>query len=212
MSTAPARIVVELLSDTTFGGGEGTAGVVDVEIEQDRHGLPMLGGKSLRGLLRDSWLSLQRHFPELLHAGRQVWGPHGDVNETAILRVGDATIEDSARAFFVAATQREDNRVPPGIILTALTEIRTQSAEDRRTGAPADATLRSVRVALSGLKLVARLTWLAPPTLLACQCLALAVLATRQGGLGRNRGRGHLRLTLDDDLALTRRLAAGGKS
>jgi hypothetical protein len=212
MSAAPARIVIELLSDTTFGRGEATAGAVDVEIERDRYGLPMLGGKSLRGLLRDSWLSLQPYFPDLLHAAHQVWGPHGDVGETSILRIGDAVIEESARVFFVAAMQRESHSVPEEIILAALTDIRTQSSEERKTGAPADATLRSVRVVLRGLKLFAPLVWLAPPTPAASQCLALAVLATRHGGLGRNRGRGHLRLALDDDLRWTRSLAAGGAS
>src|SRR5690606_30147597 len=71
MTTPPTRIVIELLSDTTFGRGEGTPGTVDVEIEHDTYGLPMLGGKSLRGLLRDTWLSMQEHFPDLSDAGRR---------------------------------------------------------------------------------------------------------------------------------------------
>lgn len=37
--------------------------------------------------------------------------------------------------------------------------------------------------------------------------LAMAALATRNGGLMRNRGRGHLRISLDGDLEGTRRLA-----
>src|SRR5690554_4910085 len=99
MTARPERIVIELLSDTTFGRGEGTPGKVDVEVEHDAYGLPMLGGKALRGLLRDSWLSMQARFPELQVAGRRVFGPHGDLEETAILRIGDATLEAPARAF-----------------------------------------------------------------------------------------------------------------
>jgi hypothetical protein len=207
MTTPPTSIVIELLSDTTFGRGEGTPGVVDVEIEHDTYGLPMLGGKSLRGFLRDSWLSMQEHFPELLDAGRRVLGPHGDLEETAILRIGDATVEDSARAFFVAAVEREHHPLPATSILAALTEIRLQTSEERSTGAPARTTLRSTRVALRGLKLAAPLSWLAEPSAQDCQCLALAALATRHGGLGRNRGRGHLRVTIDGDLNRTRALA-----
>jgi hypothetical protein len=37
MRRHPERLVVELLSDTTFGRGEGTAGLVDVEIEHDSY-------------------------------------------------------------------------------------------------------------------------------------------------------------------------------
>lgn len=209
MTTPPTRIVIELLSDTTFGRGEGTPGTVDVEIEHDTYGLPMLGGKSLRGLLRDTWLSMQEHFPDLSDAGRRVLGPHGDVDETAILRFGDATVEESARAFFVAAVERGHHPLPASAILAALTEIRLQTSEERRTGAPARTTLRSTRVALRGLKLVAPLSWLAEPSRADCQCLALAALATRHAGLGRNRGRGHLRLTLDGDLEQTRARAGG---
>lgn len=209
MTTPPSHIVIELLSDTTFGRGEGTPGAVDVEIEHDTYGLPMLCGKSLRGLLRDSWLSMQEHFPDLLDAGRRVLGPHGDVDETAILRFGDAMVEESARAFFVAAVEREHHPLPASAILAALTEIRQQTSEERQTGAPARTTLRSTRVALRGLKLVARLSWLAEPSRADCQCLALVSLATRHAGLGRNRGRGHVRLTLDGDLERTRALAGG---
>lgn len=204
MTSPPSRIVIELLSDTTFGRGEGTPGVVDVEIDHDAYGLPILGGKSLRGLLRDSWLSMQRQFPELLDAGCRVLGPHGDVEETAIVRFGDAVVEESARTYFAAAVERSLHPLPISAILSALTEIRWQTSEERETGAPARATLRSTRVALRGLKLAAPLLWLAEPSRADCQCLALATLATRHAGLGRNRGRGYVRLTLDGDPEQTR--------
>lgn len=209
MTARPERIVIELLSDTTFGRGEGTPGAVDVEVEHDAHGLPMLGGKALRGLLRDSWLSMQVHFPDLQGAGRRLLGPHGDLQETAILRIGDATIEESARAFIIWATERAHDPLAPQTILAALTEIRPQTSEERTTGAPARTTLRSTRVALRGLELVAPLCWLSAPDSRDMQCLALAALATRHGGLARNRGRGHLRVTIDGDIERTRALARG---
>jgi hypothetical protein len=205
----PESLVVELLSDTTFGRGDGLPGVVDVEIQHDPFGLPMLAGKSLRALLRDSWLSMQTCFPDLLEAGRRVLGPHGDVHESSILRVGDALIEPEARAFFVWAAEREQHPLAPHVILAALTEVRSQTAEERATGAPARTTLRSARVAIRGLRLVAPLAWLGEPNPADLRCLALASLATRHGGLGRNRGRGHLRITLDGDVQRTRALARG---
>jgi hypothetical protein len=209
MTVHTERIVIELLSDTTFGRGEGTAGAVDVEVEHDACGLPMLGGKALRGLLRDSWLSMQECFPELRVAGRRVLGPHGDLEETAILRIGDATIEESARAFFISATERQHHSLAPETLLAALTETRSQTSEERATGAPARTALRSTRVALRGLRLVAPLSWLEAPNPGDFRCLALAALATRHGGLARNRGRGHLRITIDGDIERTRALARG---
>lgn len=209
MTVRPECIVIELLSDTTFGRGEGTPGEVDVEVEHDAHGLPMLGGKALRGLLRDSWLSMQERFPELQAAGRRVLGPHGDLAETAILRIGDAMLEESARAFFISATERQHQPIAPETILAALTEIRTQTSEERASGAPTRTTLRATRVVVRGLKLAAPLSWLSTPGPDDARCLALIALATRHGGLARNRGRGHLRITVDGDLKRTRALARG---
>ena len=209
MTPVPGHISIELLSGTTFGHGEGMPGAVDVEVEHDAHGLPMLGGKALRGLLRDSWLSMQDHFPELRDAAPRVLGPHGDLAETSILRLGDGLIEKAARTLPVAATEREHHPLASSTILSALTEVRSQTSEERKTGAPAQTTLRSSRVALRGLRFEAPLTWLEPPARADLQCLALAALATRHGGLARNRGRGYLRLTVDGDLERTRALARG---
>ncbi len=205
MSYRPESIVIELLSDTTFGCGEGTPGVVDMEIEHDQYGIPMIRGKTLRGLLRDSWLTMQEHFPELHGAAVHVFGLPNDFEEVSILRVGDALVEEKARRWFISAVERDLHPIAPDAILDALTAIRYQTAEDRDTGAPACTTLRSVRVALRGLKLVAPLVWLRDPSKEELQCLALTILATRHGGLGRNRGRGHLKMTLDGNLEKTRK-------
>jgi len=207
MSDQPEVLTIDLLSDTTFARGEGTAGVVDIEVEHDEFGLPFLGAKALHGLLRDTWLTMKVYFPHLHGAAQRVLGPIADVEETAILRIGDALIEESARRYFVAATQREHNPLAPEVILSALTDIRSQTSEDRHTGAPARTTLRSVRIIVRGLRLVAPLSWLDKPNTDDLQCLALAALGTRHAGLSRNRGRGHIRITLDGDLEKTHQLA-----
>jgi hypothetical protein len=209
MTQAPQRLTVELLSDTTFGRGEGTAGVVDIEVEHNAYGLPFLGGRALRGLLRDTWLSMQGCFPKLQRAALRVFGPPTDVDETSILRIGHARIEETARRYLIAAVERELNPLSPAAVLEALTDIRSQTSEDRASGAPARKTLRSVRVVVRGLVLEAPLQWLAPPTTEDLQCLALAVLGTRHAGLSRNRGRGHLRLALDGDRKKTLDWAEG---
>ena len=207
MSTrAPASLTVELLSDATFGRGEGTAGEVDVEIEHDELGLPYLGGKALHGLLRDAWLAMAPHFPALGAAACRVLGPAGDRGETGVLRVNDALVDGATRAWIAWAVRRERDPVDPKEVLRALTDIRYQTARDR-AGAPAAGTLRASRVALRGLTLVSPLEWLAEPTEEDLRCLALCALGVRHAGLGRNRGRGHVRVSLDGDVDATRRLA-----
>ena len=39
-----------LLSDTTFGRGDGVAGLIDQEVEHDPNGFPYLRGRTLKGL------------------------------------------------------------------------------------------------------------------------------------------------------------------
>lgn len=207
----PTTLRIKLLSDTTFGRGEGTAGEVDTEVEHDEFGIPFIGGKTIRGLLRDSWLSMRPHFSELLIAGDRVFGPTKRFDDHCLLRIGDALLQEDARDWLVAAATREpeDQQLSPAAILAACTEIRYQTAEDRATGAPQTTTLRSCRVVLRSFAFESSLEWLHGeiPNADDLRVLAMSVLATRHGGLSRNRGRGHLRITLDDDLAGTRLLA-----
>jgi hypothetical protein len=211
------KIAVQLLSDTTFSRGEPTAGEVDTEIEHDDLGLPRFGGKALRSILRDSWLAMARHFPDLEPAAVAVFGPVADFDETSILHIGDAVLpqEVSDVVRFAIEDQKErDARLSPMDVLRSLSDIRFQTAEERQSGAPARATLRSTRVWLHGIELFADIRWLREPGQQELQCLALALLASRHVGLARNRGRGHVRLTLvrpgaggtalDDTLALAK--------
>jgi hypothetical protein len=201
---------IDLLSDAAFSRGEGTAGLVDVEVEHDAMGLPFLGGKTVRGLLHDSWLSMQGCFPTLGHAAKRIFGDEADVTECAILRIGDAMVDNETRKWIEAAETRLEHPLSPSAVLEALTDIRRQTSEERITGAPAETTLRSTRVVIRGLRLEAPLLWLAEPEAADLRCLALALLTTRHAGLARNRGRGHIRMTLDGDLERTRQAAMGG--
>ncbi len=208
----PSFLQIELLSDATFSRGEGAAGVVDVEIERDELGMPFIGGKTVRGLLRDSWLSMSRHFPDLVDAAERVVGRSQAVDESCRLRIGDALPPTVIRTTVRKAAdvqQRQGYPLAPTTVLEGFTSIRYQTAENRETGAPEAATLRSSRVVLRGFVFEARLTWLDgyQPTAADVRLLALCALATRHGGLLRNRGRGHIRITLDGDIGATRKYA-----
>jgi len=208
-STARSRLHIELLSDATFSRGEGTAGLVDVEVEHDGLGLPFIGGRTVRGLLRDSWLSMQACFPDLADAGARVLGRSRSLDEGCRLRVGDALLPAPIQESVRGGLERQEHPLGPETILAAFTEIRYQTAEDRNRGAPERTTLRSTRVVLRSFTFEAALTWLDgyQPDSADLQVLALCALATRHGGLARNRGRGHLKCTIDGDLPRTRRLA-----
>jgi hypothetical protein len=199
---------IELLSDATFGRGEGTAGVVDMEVEHDDLGMPFIGGKTVRGLLRDSWLSMCQHFPQdLAEAADRVLGRSQATHESCRLRIGDAVLPQPIQALIRSAL--EERRLTPEAILGGFTAIRHQTAEDRETGAPETTTLRASRVVLRGFRFESPLHWLEgyEPTATDVRLLALCALATRHGGLLRNRGRGHLCVTINGEPEGTRKYA-----
>lgn len=207
MPTPPRTLCIELLSDTTFSRGEGTAGAVDAEVEHDAYGMPYIGGKSIRGLLRDCWLTMQSHFPELHEAAARVLGHSQSLEDACRLRISDAVLPGNLRDVVCHAIERSEHPIAPSTMLEAFTTVRFQTAEDRVTGAPDATTLRSSRVVLRGIVFESRLSWLDEyrPTTDDLQVLALCASSCRQGGLLRNRGRGHLRVTLEGDLEQTRR-------
>lgn len=207
----PDRLEVELLSETCWASGG--AGEVDVELDVDELGLPVLGGKALHGLLVDTWLSLRGCFPHLHNSGRRLFGYSGDLTEATALYVGSARLPSLVRQWVAAALTRADERLDVADIREAASTVRTQTAVARPTGAAATGSLRTLRSAMAGLSLQAPLVWKAdlPPAAQeqATCCLALCALATRETGLRRTRGLGFIRLTLDGDLRATRTAAAG---
>ncbi len=210
----PKFLEITLLSDTAFSAGHGTPGVVDAELLHDEYGLPFVSGKTLRGLLRDSWLSMEEAFSsdkKLLTAGKRVFGNAGDMGESSILRIGDGALEKEVYDW-LESILRNNSSLTKRDILEAMTDIRHQTAIERETGAPARATLRAIRVAVRKLNLRAPLLWQETPDNYDLKCLALAALATRHAGLSRNRGLGYVQITLDGDLKKTKRLATFGES
>lgn len=210
MMTRDYFLTIDLLSETTPGCGKGTAGEVDIEVDHDEDGLPIISGKTLHGLLLNSWLLMAPSYPELAEAGLRVWGMPADHNETAILRVGDASLPADVRSVVHTALQRKVKPLTQQEVLASLTDIRSQTAISRSTGAPAKNTLRSVRVLVRGLRLVAPLHWLSMASADDERCLAMSVLGLRQIGLGRQRGRGYVRVLIEGDAKKTLTLAGLG--
>ena len=202
----PSFLEVTLLSDATFGGGTGLAGEVDLEIDHDDLGLPRISGKSIRGLLKDTFLSMATAFQIVPESAAKVFGTEGALVSPCAVHITDARVEDSARAW-IAYGLNTNKHLSPRDVLHALTAIRYQTAEERKTGAPSRHSLRATRVVASGLKLRACLTWQETEDAESLRYLAMAALGTRHAGVARNRGRGLVSIYLNGDSEWTRSLA-----
>jgi hypothetical protein len=197
------RLRLTLLSDTTFGRGDGVPGEVDAEVQHDDAGLPYLGGRALRGMLNDEC-------SDLLFAlgGEQRWqqaalalfGSYGSTHEECGgLIVGDATLPADLRDAVRADVAGK--KLTREAVLDSLTVIRQQTAVDPGTGAPQRETLRAMRVIIRGIAFESQLHLLlrAADEPLALPLLAACVKALRRVGTGRNRGRGEVDARLLDD-------------
>lgn len=215
-----------LISDATFGRGEGIAGLIDREVEHDRYGLPYLRGRTLKGLVSEEADNLLftleqmgRLTAEWTAARQTLFGRPGSATaDRGRLRFGHAELPAAVRTAVrgpvrdavndaandtvndtVNDARRDDNRL---LVLESLTTVRRQTAieaDGERYGVPAEGSLRTMRVILRRTPFEALL--LSETALQGHELalLAAAVLAFRRAGTGRNRGRGRLEADLLDD-------------
>jgi hypothetical protein len=219
-------LTVKLMSDATFGRGEGLAGLVDTEIEHDEHGCPFIGGRTLKGLLCEEWRNIRdalesgghAHLSQWNGAAQFLFGVTGDTtgDGTASMHIGAATLPPALLRRIHDEVQSDPSSLTAAKVLASLTTLRRQTAVDIETDAPATGSLRSERALIRNTYLFAPLTFEDEPEERHLALLAACVLAVRRGGLGRNRGRGRVQLRLHepnpasydcdyDDEALTRR-------
>lgn len=186
---------IEVLSGATFSAGKGVSGDVNVDVEQEPCGLPIIHGRTLKGLLveeRDTILSVLNgnHWGE---AAKRLFGKGKESDAVSgILWIGDARLPEKVRTVVMKAVNRKENQLQPSQLLSSLTEVRHQTRIDRETGTPAETSLRTVRVVLPGVKFYAPLRWIEEPTQNDRVFLSMCAMLVKRGGLARNRGRGKL--------------------
>ena len=196
------KIQIKLLSDTTFGRGDGVTGLIDQEVEHDSDGFPYLRGRTLKGLLSEECDNLvavlQTNQNRWENVAAKLFGVPGSTLSTmSVMHIGDACLPNDLRS--AVALQRQ---LTPSLtttdILESLTTVRRQTAIAAETGVADRNSLRSARVILRDLCFTASLFFDAQPSDEMLALLAAGVLALRRMGSGRNRGRGHVQCQLMD--------------
>jgi CRISPR/Cas system CSM-associated protein Csm3 (group 7 of RAMP superfamily) len=193
------KLTIKLLSDTTFGRGDGVAGLIDQEVEHDVYGFPYLRGRTLKGLLSEECDNLiavlSHHKRDWEEVACKLFGTLGSTLGTmAAVHVGDACLPDDLRQ--AVAFQIQDETLTKTEVLDSLTTIRRQTAINPESGTPDEGSLRSYRVILRDLCFTADLIFEEIPNDEMLSLLAVGAMALRRLGSGRNRGRGHVKCTL----------------
>jgi len=194
---------ITLLSDTTFGRGDGLAGVVQQEVEHDmRTGLPIIKGRTIKGLLveacADIRYALQDNLDGLSQTAETLFGvPGSTIGDTGMLQIANATLPrkivmDIHQQVMVSKTMTSQE------VLESLTTIRHQTAIDKQTESAKKHTLRSIRAVQRDTTFVAPVIFDATETVDAAYTALLGACAAgvRRGGLSRTRGLGRLAVRL----------------
>jgi hypothetical protein len=209
MNIYELQIKIKLLSDTTFGRGDGVAGLVDQEVEHDSYGFPYFRGRTLKGLLSeecDNLIILLKNeaFRHWKSVRNKLFGVSGSVIEkTSIMHVGDACLPDKLREIVGIQIDKEQPALTPTDILHSLTTIRRQTAINSNSGTADSGSLRSARVVMRDRPntspcFSASLFFDEEPTPDMKALLGVGILSLRHIGSGRNRGRGHVQCSLCD--------------
>ena len=196
------RLKIKLLSDTTFGRGDGVAGLIDQEVEHDPFGFPYLRGRTLKGLLSeesDNLIAvLSHHKQDWERVACNLFGTLGStIGTMGAVHVGDSCLPEDLRQ--AVAFQIKDETLTKTEVLDSLTTIRRQTSIDPQLGTPDEGSLRSFRVVLRDFCFTADLIFEKMPSDEMLSLIAVGSLALRRLGSGRNRGRGHVQCTLHDD-------------
>lgn len=195
------QVQIRLLSDTTFGRGDGVAGIIDREVEQDADGMPYLRGRTLKGLLCEeadnmiATISDRSVRGQWLAVADYLFGqPGSTLNTQSLMHVGDACLPETFKQAVSAAVKSQ--QITQTEVLNSLTTVRRQTAIDESSGIAAEGSLRSFRVILRKQKFLANLLFHQEPTLEMLTLLRVSTLALRRTGSNRNRGLGHVQCQL----------------
>lgn len=191
-------IEIKLLSDTTFGTGDGIVGLIDQEVEYDQYGFPFLRGRTLKGLLCDecdsfiAGIVVEDETKSTLQRMRdQLFGVGGSVaKKESRLHFSDAILP------LAIQTTLKSYDLPAHEMLSALTVIRRQTAIENATGAAKPHSLRSQRAVIRGLTFEAAIDCTQPLDQAAEELLDLSCRLLRRLGTQRNRGRGRVECSL----------------
>lgn len=195
------QIRIQLLSETTFGRGDGVAGIIDREVEQDADGMPYLRGRTLKGLLCEeadnmiATISDESVQKQWLAVADRLFGQPGSTLDTqSAMHIGDACLPEDFRRVVSAAVELK--QITQTEVVNSLTTVRRQTAIDEKSGIAAEGSLRSFRVILRKQKFSANLLFHQQPIPEMLALLQVSALALRRTGSSRNRGLGHVQCQL----------------
>jgi hypothetical protein len=199
------KLQVKLLSDACFAGSSLLLlSDADTCQELDEFGLPIIGARSLRGLLVEQcaviFNAMNSHAKDWIETARRLYGYPGG-NESGVLRLSDARMPKD----IIELLQRSKSQdiVVKRLIARSMTIIRRQTRIDENSGTAKDGSLRATRMAKKGLCLESSVYMEKSSSDVDYNkekaLLAACVRLVKNGGVNRSRGWGRIDMSLLDN-------------
>lgn len=216
---------IELLSETTFGRGDGQAGEVDLEVQHDPMGLPYWSGRAVKGVLVNECADIlaalggERSPENLRKAAASLFGNAGSrLSDGGHVSFSEAhlpgellkllkwqlqkrcklIIEDQSATDTQKVERVEQQKMRfRRELLSTLTSERSQTRLEE-DGSAAEGSLRTQRVLLRGIEFISTISTFRDLTDDEKGLLAACAKALRVIGSGRNRGRGQVKVKIYD--------------
>ncbi|MCD6233532.1 MAG: hypothetical protein J7K63_00630 [Candidatus Marinimicrobia bacterium] len=197
---------VELLSDTLPGSGSSGGVVIDTDVAADEFGFPYLPAKRLKGLFLESACEVLEMAPDLITPDdiERIFGKSGNAESHSVI-VGDGLLEGMEETTRWIRSVVENNADFNKIfhsepIKEIFTITRRQTKIDPETGTAEKHSLRTFRVLKRGLVFEGTIHFRDDSHVERdINLLNLIVRNTCYMGTGRNRGYGHVKMTLFKD-------------
>lgn len=191
------KLKMTLLSDAIPGSGEGLAGLIDNDISYDKHGIPYIPSKRIKGILRESAKELKD--ANLLNMSLDEIFGKGGSEKGCDFKISNGYIQNYEVYRELLEYTSHPNSAPElnsifnrEQILEYFTYNRAQTAINGETGAAMENTLRTCRVMRKGLVFFFDVEFKPQHK----EILAKIVKVTRSLGNSRTRGLGQIRMEL----------------
>jgi len=186
------KISMELLSNAIPATGEGRGSIIDVEVVSDDYGLPYIPAKRIKGILRESAWHLKNANKMGEDILNKIFGIKGGSEGVLILSNGYPSDYSKIKMFLEnIATKELRNIFSKETVLNYYTQIVSATAIEN--GIAREKSLRTIRALRKGL--IFEFDIDLPYEYI--NELKTICQVTRYFGLNRNRGFGHIKMTLD---------------
>lgn len=187
------KMKIRLKSDLCVHSGESYNTTVDIDCCYEKHGIPYIPAKRLKGCIREAALELVDFGLYKKSVYMEIFGREG--SDASKFTIENAYVENYEEICKEIESCKNKLLTHPQRVLALYTYIRNQTSLDK--GVAKDTTLRSIRVVRKGMVFVSEFNFRENISEEGKELLKDAISNVKHIGISRTRGLGRVEMKLD---------------